>query len=189
MWGRSWHWLFYWPPNPRFPLTALHWFPSVITATMAIPPHLVKPHLHDCLQATDSHPGFHRAFGISSVTAHPKLLTAAAKGQFTLCQPPGHFWHEEARCLQSHCSPSLPAVFPVSARFGKCRNLQDVYFPASLMSTKAWATLSAPSKGKAGRSPHPFLALPQPSAPESCPSEAPLELSGGGRRRAKDTNA
>lgn len=42
-------------PKTTFSVTALHWFPSVITATRAILAHLVKPHLHDCLQATDSH--------------------------------------------------------------------------------------------------------------------------------------
>lgn len=42
-------------PKTTFSVTALHWFPSVITATRATLAHLVKPHLHDCSQATDSH--------------------------------------------------------------------------------------------------------------------------------------
>lgn len=67
-------------PKTTFSITALHWFPSVITATRAISPHLVKPHLHDCLQATDSHRFFHRALSISTFTTRPARLTTASKG-------------------------------------------------------------------------------------------------------------
>jgi len=122
--------------------TALHWFPSVFIASRAILPHLVKPHPHDCLQPTDSHPVFHTALSISSTTASPARLTTASEGLLMPCQLPGL-----TRGGEVHAITLLivsPSCFPRCSQVLSRRGLQYVYFPASLTGAKAWANTQCP---------------------------------------------